>query len=596
MLTLKDKISLLTGYFKTRLMAQVKVVSFIILYLIFFQLFILKIPIENAFSIAMGIVAIIVGLTLFMEGLILGIMPVGESLGLKLPANARLWHILIFAFILGLGATFAEPAISVLHMMGSQVDPEKAPLLHFLLYQRPKELVSAVAIGVGLAVIAGMLRFLKDWSLKPFLYPSVISCLALSSYGFFSENFSHIVSLAWDCGAVTTGPVTVPLVLALGLGVSRVVSGHTSEGASSGLGVVTLASLFPIISVLTLCLYYDLTKDFSEFSALALPQSLSEQSQPLILTQLFESFMVAAQAILPLIAFMFFVYKILLKEKFLHADEIILGLIFSLLGFSIFTLGINTGFKDLGNQIGQSLPVAYTSIESDQQITIENFDPQKTYYRYNSSGEIETFFYFLNPQNQTQEILFEEQYFDKQKMTYTYPLRYGPLWQSEAGWNMKGYLVVLFFAFFMGYGSTLAEPALNALGSTVERISVGVFKKNLLIQSVAMGVGVGILLGLLKIILHLPLTYFLIPLYCFLLILSFFSNEEFVNIAWDSAGVTTGPVTVPLVLALGTGIGLESAAIEGFGILAMASVCPIISVLTVGFWSEYQRKSALKYG
>jgi hypothetical protein len=68
------------------------------------------------------------------------------------------------------------------------------------------------------------------------------------------------------------------------------------------------------------------------------------------------------------------------------------------------------------------------------------------------------------------------------------------------------------------------------------------------------------------------------------------STEEFVNVAWDSAGVTTGPVTVPLVLAMGLGFGNAVSAIDGFGILSMASICPILSVLCTGLWVQMKIK------
>ena len=74
----------------------------------------------------------------------------------------------------------------------------------------------------------------------------------------------------------------------------------------------------------------------------------------------------------------------------------------------------------------------------------------------------------------------------------------------------------------------------------------------------------------------------------YLFILTYFSNEEFVNIAWDSAGVTTGPITVPLVLAMGLGFGNALGAIEGFGILSMASIGPIIAVLTTGLYVRWK--------
>ena len=101
-------------------------------------------------------------------------------------------------------------------------------------------------------------------------------------------------------------------------------------------------------------------------------------------------------------------------------------------------------------------------------------------------------------------------------------------------------------------------------------------------QAVATGVALGIATGVAKIAFNLELWYLLIPPYAFLLILTFFSSEDFVNFGWDSAGVTTGPITVPLVLAMGLGIGAKTGAIDGFGVLSLASVGPIITVLTVG--------------
>ncbi|MGB3620171.1 MAG: DUF1538 family protein, partial [Ketobacter sp.] len=144
-------------------------------------------------------------------------------------------------------------------------------------------------------------------------------------------------------------------------------------------------------------------------------------------------------------------------------------------------------------------------------------------------------------------------------------------------------LVAISFGFFLGYGATLAEPALNALGDTVEKITVGAFRKRLLMQSVATGVAIGIGMGVCKIAFNLPLIWLLLPPYLVLMVLTIISDEAFVNIAWDSAGVTTGPITVPLVLAMGLGVGANvPGVIDGFGVLALASVGPIITVLMVG--------------
>ena len=101
-------------------------------------------------------------------------------------------------------------------------------------------------------------------------------------------------------------------------------------------------------------------------------------------------------------------------------------------------------------------------------------------------------------------------------------------------------------------------------------------------HAVAFGVGLGLAVGIAKIMFNWPLEYLVLPSYAFLTIVTLFSEEEFINIGWDSAGVTTGPITVPLVLAVGLGIGITVNVPEGFGMLAMASIGPILTVLLLG--------------
>ena len=144
--------------------------------------------------------------------------------------------ILIFAFLLGYGATLAEPAIGALKEAAGR---SESPAL------TNPYLIHVVGVGVGLAVVAGMLRLLFSWSLLRLLLPSVLTVSVLSLLA--PESY---VAVGWDSGGVTTGPVTVPLVLALGLGVAQVRG--RGDLAMAGFGVITLASLFPIGAVLLL--------------------------------------------------------------------------------------------------------------------------------------------------------------------------------------------------------------------------------------------------------------------------------------------------------------------------------------------------------
>jgi hypothetical protein len=123
---------------------------------------------------------------------------------------------------------------------------------------------------------------------------------------------------------------------------------------------------------------------------------------------------------------------------------------------------------------------------------------------------------------------------------------------------------------------------------TAEELTEGVFKKKTLINAVSIGVACGISLGLAKLIFDLPLVWLIVPGYLAAIVLTMLSDETFVNVAWDSAGVTTGPITVPLVLAMGIGFGNATNAVEGFGILCMASIGPIITVMLTGLWARYK--------
>ena len=175
----------------------------------------------------------------FMEGLRLGLMPLGETLGSTLPRKKILGipclpTSLAFGFVLGAFATFAEPAIGVLRAAGAGVDPTAAPLLWTILNTGAGLLVNCVGVGVGIAVLLGVLRFYKGWSLKPFIYAGVVILSCITLYMQFSDDrLKHVLGLAWDCGAVTTGPVTVPLVLAL-------VSGYAELSPPEGQAILVL--------------------------------------------------------------------------------------------------------------------------------------------------------------------------------------------------------------------------------------------------------------------------------------------------------------------------------------------------------------------
>jgi hypothetical protein len=156
------------------------------------------------------------------------------------------------------------------------------------------------------------------------------------------------------------------------------------------------------------------------------------------------------------------------------------------------------------------------------------------------------------------------------------------------------YYWVYLFAFSIGVSTTIAEPALIAVASKASEVSGGAIREKELRLVVALGVGIGVAVGTLRIILGYPLPYFILPGYLFVILQTRFAPKAIIPIAYDSGGVTTSTVTVPIVAALGLGLAtqIEGAdpLIDGFGLIAFASLFPIITVMgyaqLAAWWSQ----------
>jgi hypothetical protein len=143
--------------------------------------------------------------------------------------------------------------------------------------------------------------------------------------------------------------------------------------------------------------------------------------------------------------------------------------------------------------------------------------------------------------------------------------------------------LILFLGFLLGFAITVAEPDVQILATQVDLVSGGAVPKIILICAVALGVAVFIALSLYKLIANIHIKYFLIASYALVLLLALVAPPDFVPIALDSGGVTTGPITVPFIVALGVGIaGVFSGKRNSFGFVGLASVGPILAVLLLG--------------
>lgn len=526
--TVFDGLRYIQPYVSVRFINQIRAVAPLALYLALFQVIFLKQAVEDSLIITGGLFAVIIGLMLFMEGLARGLMPLGELIGSTLPRKSALPLVLLITLLLGIGVTFAEPAIGALQAAGQNLSVERAPYLYALLTNWAEVLVLSVGTSVGLAAVFGTLRFLYGWSLKPLIYLVLTPLLALTIYCALDPDLRNCLGLAWDAGAVTTGPVTVPLVLSLGIGISA--AAGKSDSGLSGFGIITLASLFPVLSVLLLAVYVTSTVSIDEIleGARVTASSARNLQLPWYERSPGEEIILGLRAIAPLVVFLLFVLKFVLRERLPRAGELLYGIALTLIGMCIFNVGLTYGLSQLGGNAGGLIPAAFMEIESVASSPM-----------------------------------------------YVYSI---------------GLFLTFAFAWILGFGATIAEPALNALGTTTETLTEGVLKKKTLINSVSVGVAFGITLGLAKLIFGLPLVWLIVPGYLIAIGLTIASSETFVNVAWDSAGVTTGPITVPLVLAMGIGFGNATEAVEGFGILCMASIGPIIAVLSTGLWARNKAK------
>jgi hypothetical protein len=608
-------------YAMSQLFDQFLAIVPILLFLIFFRLILLDhaaLDAATAWVVLGGLLLVVVGLFFFMEGLNFAMMPLGEVIGKHLGApGTPAWAIYGFVFVLGMLVTLCEPAINALQTLGNTVDARAAPHLAFLVHDWVDFWFVTVAVGVGLASVLGLMRIRHGWSLKPLIVVLVLLTLVLTFVAVFGfgADLEHIVALAWDCGGITTGPVTVPILIAYGIGVgsNRKRAAAESSSGVEGFGIVTISAIVPIITVILqgilLVNLYSRDEliaalDAKEAAAAAAADESAYGGISIVDTTPWQEMIISVRSVLPLAVGFILTLRVLLRKPYprvqvaldmvrevggrpsfrytvfernqaslvmrlrmdletsmksleslssddeeydesaraptrqlttpwhqMSAPEITIGgslarrdwlvqllaIGASLLGSVCFNLGLTYGLSSLGEQIGRLLPAAF--------LTVDNVAESPFY--------------------------------------------------SYAG----GVTVLVFFALVLGVLTTVAEPGMLVVGRKIETITNGHFRAYALVFLVAAGVAIGMTIGIVRLAFKVEFITVLVPLYGLALILTLLSSEDMVNIAWDLAGMTTGPVTVPFVLALGLNIARGVGGEGGFGILALSSVCPVVTVL-----------------
>ncbi|MDH3219727.1 MAG: DUF1538 domain-containing protein [Gammaproteobacteria bacterium] len=211
----------------------------------FFQLAVLQQPIPNFGEIALGIVFVVIGLTLFVQGLNLGLFPIGEAMAYAFASKGNIFWLLCFAFALGFGTTIAEPALTavaneaaLVAADGKMIEKDEQSMASYALGLR-----FTVAFSVGFAIVIGVFRIVMGW---PIQYLIVVGYTGVVVMTFFAPH--EIVGIAYDSGGVTTSTITVPLVTALGVGLASSIKGRNP--LIDGFGLIAFASLTPMIFVM----------------------------------------------------------------------------------------------------------------------------------------------------------------------------------------------------------------------------------------------------------------------------------------------------------------------------------------------------------
>jgi hypothetical protein len=643
-LPLNKTLPMVGSYAIQKIRPQFRAVLLVSVYLIVVQYFVLRIPPQNVLSTAAGVGAAILGLSFFLEGLFLGIMPLGEQCGMRLPSKIGVAGVTVFSIVVGITATLAEPAIAILRQQGSVIPPWDAPLLYLLLNRGSSWLVAAIAAGVGLSVVLGVYRFMFGWAFKPPVF--IIIPLLIVASCIFDENaiLRPVVNLAWDTGGAATGAVTVPIILALGLGVSKI-GGKNSN--SPGLGLVTLASALPVVAVLFLAVLLGVKVPAPSDAAFFFSSLPGQREKALYVAggegelvkmaeaavsdghlspadfdaafpgretpaldgngggvssvfspaSLLEFLKAAVVAVLPLALVLIISIALIARDYIRNPDVAVLGIVFVTAGMFALNLGMAGGVTAISSRTGESLTHAYKEIaNTEKALVVSGVDSSSIFTVPGSSGPEE---YIWIPDADGPK---PEKFVSGRLVSGVYthiPVENAVF--SNFG-RLGGYLAILVFVFFLGFFAIFAEPALAATAVTVEEMTTGTFKRSKLVMIAAVGVGIGMVLGFARVLFSnmLPaggihLSWILTPCYLLALILTAFAPEDFSSIAWDVAGIATGPISVPIIITTGLGLGVDSLRADGaFGIVATASVIPIITVLVSGIIDKQRSRRAIK--
>ena len=466
-----------------------------------FQLAVIREVPEGLLSMAGGLLIVAVGVALFLQGLELGIFPIGKNLSNEFAKKGSLVLLMVFGFCLGFAAVIAEPALIAVATQAESISGGRIDGL---------VLRVLVALSVGGVVALGVLRTILGHSLHWYM---IIGYLIVVAVTFFAPE--EIVGLAYDSGGVTTNIVTVPLIAALGIGLAVSIRGRNA--LAHGFGLVALAVMVPMILVQLygIVVYSFGSADAVVASAVAVASSPAVAPTASVLGRLLGmlgDLLTMLRDVLPIIVVILFFQYAVIRKPIAHLHKVTGGFVLVIVGLYAFVVGLKLGLFPIGRSMAAQL-IALDAV-----------------------------------------------------------------------------LYVYLFAFAIGFATTMAEPALIAIGEKAEEAGKGRLVASRIRILVALGVAVGITIGVHRIITGDSIHYYIMGGYALVIALTWLAPKYIVPLAFDLGGVTTSEVTVPLVTALGIGLATNiegrNVLIDGFGLIAFASIFPIVTVMLYALYAE----------
>lgn len=457
------------------------------------------VPVQSGAFLAflIGALMLIVGMGLFSMGADTAMTPIGQYIGSTAIRKRKIWLLVLLCFIVGVLITISEPD---LHVLSTQVS--EIPKVY---------LIGAVGIGVGIFLAIACLRIVFSIKFK-YLLVAFYSIIFIAIF-FIPKDF---VAIAFDAGGVTTGPISVPFIIAIGTGIASLRSDKNADNDSFGL--TALCSIGPIMAVLLLGLVFK--PSGSTYTATEIVSA--ENSRELIvifLKSIPEYMKEVGIALLPIICFYLICKLFGAKQSKADFIKILVGVLYTYVGLVLFLVGINVGFLPIGTLIGQ---------------TLGNLD-------YN--------------------------------------------------W------IIVPIGMVIGFFIIAAEPAVPVLTKQVHEVTGGAVPQKALRISLMIGMAISVGLALIRILCHIPILYFLIPGYVVAITLSFFVPDIFTAVAFDAGGVASGAMTASFLLPMGIGLCTAvggNVITEGFGMVAMVAMTPLITIQVLGLYSKIQRRKLNK--